>query len=178
LITTIGILSLFGISYVILMPIFADKILKVGIKGLGLLMSAAGFGALVSALILARLGKFRHKGRLLAMALAIFSAALIIFALSQRYALSLSMLALMGWSFVTAMSLINISLQELVPDNFRGRVMSAFMLTFAGVMPFGNLIAGSLAQIWGVSLTVAASGIICGLSFLVINILYPEVRSI
>lgn len=178
LITTVGITSLFGISYVILMPVFANDILGVGVKGLGMLMSASGLGALVAALLLARLGKYRHKGRLLVFSLAVFSASLVIFALSKIYLLSLAALALTGWSSVTAMSLVNTSLQELVPDNFRGRVMSAFMFTFAGIMPFGNLLAGTLSQFWGVSLTVALSGLICAVSFLVINILYPEIRSI
>jgi MFS family permease len=145
LITTVGITSLFGISYVILMPVFANDILKVGVKGLGMLMSASGLGALVAALLLARLGKYRNKGRLLVFSLAVFSASLVIFALSKIYLLSLAALALTGWSSVTAMSLVNTSLQELVPDNFRGRVMSAFMFTFAGIMPFGNLLAGTLS---------------------------------
>jgi predicted MFS family arabinose efflux permease len=178
LITTVGITSLFGISYVILMPVFANDILKVGVKGLGMLMSASGLGALVAALLLARLGKYRNKGRLLVFSLAVFSASLVIFALSKIYLLSLAALALTGWSSVTAMSLVNTSLQELVPDNFRGRVMSAFMFTFAGIMPFGNLLAGTLSQFWGVTFTVALSGLICAVSFLVINILYPEIRSI
>jgi len=69
-------------------------------------------------------------------------------------------------------------LQTLVPDEFRGRAMSAFMLTFAGFMPFGNLLAGTLAHIWGVSITVLISGIICTVFFIIINILYPDIRNI
>jgi hypothetical protein len=69
-------------------------------------------------------------------------------------------------------------LQELVPDDFRGRVMSVFMFTFAGIMPFGNLIAGALAQVAGVSLTVMAGGIICTIFFLIINLFYPELYSL
>lgn len=178
LITTVGITSLFGISYVILMPIFAQDILKVGVKGLGALMSAAGLGALVAALSLARFSKLKNKGKFLAFSLAVFSVSLVLFALSEVYLFSLFALVLIGWSSVMAMSLVNTSLQELVPDNFRGRVMSAFMFTFAGVMPFGNLLAGALSQIWGVTFTVAISGIICAVSFLVINMLYPQIREI
>jgi len=178
LITTVGITSLFGISYVILMPIFAQDILKVGVKGLGALMSAAGLGALVAALSLARFSKLKNKGKFLAFSLAVFSVSLVLFALSEVYLFSLFALVLIGWSSVMAMSLVNTSLQELVPDNFRGRVMSAFMFTFAGVMPFGNLLAGALSQIWGVTFTVASSGIICAVSFLAINMLYPQIREI
>ena len=75
-----------------------------------------------------------------------------------------------------AVALINTLLQTMVKDEFRGRVMSAFMLTFAGIMPFGNLIAGSLAHSLGVSFTVLISGIICTLFFITINIIYPDVR--
>jgi predicted MFS family arabinose efflux permease len=178
LIIMVGITSLFGISYMILMPVFANDILKVGIKGLGVLMSASGLGALIAALTLARLGNFRYKGKFLVLSSLIFSLLSVLFAISKTYLLSLIILVFMGWASVTAISLINTLLQELVPDDFRGRVMSVFMFTFAGIMPFGNLIAGALAQVAGVSLTVMAGGIICTIFFLIINLFYPELYSL
>jgi MFS family permease len=178
LITMVGVTSLFGVSYVILMPIFANDILKVGAKGLGALMSAAGLGALVGALLLARLGDFKHKGRLLTLCCLTFSISLILFGWSKSYLFSLFILVLIGWASVFATSLVNTLLQGLAPDEFRGRVMSAFMFTFAGIMPFGNLIAGSLSAVWGVSLTVMLSGIICATFFIIINLLYPQIRNI
>lgn len=178
LITMVGMTSLFGISYAILMPVFADDILKVGARGLGVLMSASGLGALIAALTLARLGDFRYKGKILVLSSVIFSFSLIVFSLSKLYLLSLITLVLIGWSSVTAISLINTLLQHLAPDAVRGRVMSAFMFTFAGIMPFGNLIAGFLSQIWGVSLTVLIGGIICAIFFIIINILYPDIKNI
>ncbi|MFH1640990.1 MAG: MFS transporter, partial [Candidatus Omnitrophota bacterium] len=135
LIAMVGITSLFGISYIILMPIFANDILKVGVKGLGALMSAAGLGAVVAGLTLAQLGNFRHKGRLLILSSLIFSISLIFFSLSRSYHFSLINLIVIGWSSVTAISLINMLLQQIVPDEFRGRLMSTFMFTFAGLMP-------------------------------------------
>ena len=178
LISMVGITSLFGISYVILMPVFANDVLNVGEKGLGLLMSSTGFGALIAALILARLGDFKYKGKLLISSSIIFSISLVLFSLSKTYFISLIALILIGGASVTATGLINTLLQTLVPDEFRGRAMSAFMLTFAGFMPFGNLLAGSLAHIWGVSITVLISGIICTVFFIIINILYPDIRNI
>lgn len=178
LIVMVGIMSLFGISYMILMPLFADHILGVGVKGLGILMSAAGLGALGAALGLARLGDFKHKGRLLSISCLVFSGSLVLFALSSIYAVSLVALVIIGWSSVTAMSLINTLLQTLVPDEFRGRVMSGFMFTFAGIMPFGNLIGGSLAQMYGVSFAVMASGIICAVSYMVIIKRYPRILAL
>ena len=178
LISMVGITSLFGVSYVILMPVFAKDVLNVGVKGLGLLMSSAGFGALIAALILARLGDFKYKGKLLISSSIIFSISLVLFSLSKTYFISLITLILIGGASVTAIGIVNTLLQTLVPDEFRGRAMSAFMLTFAGFMPFGNLLAGSLAHIWGVSITVMISGIICTVFFIIINILYPAIRNI
>lgn len=178
LIAMVGILSLFGISYVILMPIFADHVLRVGVKGLGFLMSAAGLGALVAALMLARLGDFKYKGKLLIFSTLVFSASLVIFSLTKAFMFSLVTLILIGWASVAATSLINTLLQTLVPDEFRGRVMGGFMFTFAGIMPFGNLIGGALAQAWGVSFTLMTSGIICAAFFIVINIVYPQIREL
>ncbi len=176
LIIMVAITSLFGISYMILMPIFADQILRVGAKGLGVLMSATGLGALAAALLLARNSHSRHKGRLLIYSCIIYGISLVLFALSKNYAVSLLVLVFVGATSVMAMSLVNTLLQELAPDEFRGRLMSVFMFTFAGIMPFGNLIAGGLAQIWGVSLTVMFSGVICILFFTTINFFYPEIR--
>lgn len=178
LISMVGVTSLFGIPYVILMPVFANDVLHVGAKGLGALMSSTGFGALIAVLILARLGDFKHKGRLLIYSSIIFSISLALFSQSKTYPLSLIALTLIGGASVTAVSLINTILQILVPDEFRGRAMSAFMLTFAGFMPFGNLLAGILTHIWGVSLTVLAGGIICAVFFTSINILCPDIRKI
>jgi len=178
LISMVGIVSLFGIAYVILMPIFANDILRAGVKGLGLLMSASGFGALIGALILARLGNFKFKGKLLIYSTLIFSVSLILFSLSKDLFFSLFTLILVGASSVTAVALINTILQAIVPDEFRGRVMSVFMLTFAGFMPFGNLIAGVLSQPLGVSFVVMASGIICAIFFIIIGLAYPQIRNL
>ena len=178
LIAIIAVVSLFGVAHVILMPIFANDILKVGVKGLGVLMSSAGCGALLGALILARLGDFRYKGKLLLFSAMLFSISLIIFSLSRAYLLSIFALILIGLSSVTAMALVNTILQVKVEDRFRGRVMSVYMLTFAGMMPFGNLIAGSLAHTMGVSFAVLSGGIICTVFFAFISIAYPAVRKI
>jgi MFS family permease len=178
LISMVAITSLFGISYVIFMPIFANDVLRVGVKGLGMLMSCAGLGALVAALVLAYFTDLKHKGRFLILSSIIFSFALILFSLSKTYLLSVIILIIVGWASVTAISLINTLLQTLVPDSLRGRVMSVFMFTFAGMMPFGNLIAGSMAHFWGITLTVLVGGIICAAFFIIINIFFPEIRNI
>jgi MFS family permease len=178
LIVIVGVTSLFGISYVILMPIFAEQVLKVGVKGLGMLMSAAGVGALIAALFLAGLGDFKYKGRLLMGTLMLFSFSLVAFSISKIYLFSLLALLFIGFSSVSSIGLINTILQTLVHDRFRGRIMSAYMFTFAGIMPFGNLLAGFLAHALGVSWAVALGGGICGVSFFIINMRYPDIRKI
>lgn len=178
LVAMVAVSSLFGVSYTILMPVFARDILNVGVRGLGMLMSSSGIGALIAALLLARLGDFKYKGRLLILSTIIFSLSLVLFSLSKIYALSLITLIFIGGSSVTAIALINTILQTKVGDEFRGRVMSAFMFTFAGLMPFGNLIAGALSQALGVSTTVMLSGVICAAFFIIIDILYPNIKNV
>jgi MFS family permease len=77
-----------------------------------------------------------------------------------------------------AISLVNTLLQISVPDKFRGRIMSLFMITFAGIAPFGNLIAGTLAQYLGVSSALLLSGCICAALFLAINTFFAEIREL
>jgi len=178
LLSLVDAVSLFGMSYVILMPVFANDVLHAGVKGLGLLMSSAGLGALAGALILARLGNFKYKGKLLISSAYLFSAWLIILALSKSYFLSVISLIFVGATSVMAIALVNTFLQTNVPDKFRGRVMSLFMITFAGITPFGNLISGTLAQLLGVSMALLASGAVCAGLFLLINLLFPELSEL
>lgn len=178
LIAMAALTSLFGLSYVILMPVFAINVLKVQAKGFGILMSSAGMGALLAALMLARLGDVKQKGKFIIISSLIFSAALILFSLSKVYAVSIIFLVLIGWSSVISMSLINNSLQVLVPDEYRGRVMSAFMWTFGGFVPFGNLLAGVISQAFGVSLAIMLSGCVLLTCFIIIGIFFPDIKKI
>ena len=179
LISIVGMASLFGISYAILMPVFADKVLHAGVKGLGILMSSSGLGALLSALLLARFGmNLKQRGGLIVFSSIVFSLGLILFSQSKVFLFSCIYLMVIGWSSVTAMTLVNNSLQILVPDEFRGRVMSAFMFTFAGVMPFGNLIAGTLAHAWGAPFAVGFSGFACLAFFLYVWKFFPQLKKI
>jgi MFS family permease len=178
LMSVVAAMSLFGISYIILMPVFASHVLGVGVKGLGVLMSSTGIGALTGALGLARLGDFKFKGRFLVWSVFLFSVSLIAFSLSKDYFLSIFALIFVGGSSVIPIALVNTLLQVNVPDKFRGRVMSLFMITFAGIVPFGNLISGTLAQSWGVSAALFFCGLVCLLLFTLINVLFPGLRKL
>lgn len=174
----VAVSSLFGFSYVILMPVFADSVFAKGVGGLGTLMSSAGFGALIAALTIAGLGDFKGKGKLLMASAVVFSLALFAFSFTRIYWLSLLLICLAGWGGVSTMALVNTLLQINVPDSFRGRVMGLFMLTFAGMVPFGNLLAGSVAQLAGASVTLAIGAGICLAFFLFVNIMFPKIRDI
>jgi MFS family permease len=176
LVSVVAAISLFGISYIILMPVFASHVLGVGVKGLGVLMSSTGIGALFGALGLARLGNFRSKGRLLIWSVFLFAVSLMVFSLSKDYFLSIFALIFVGCCSVIPIALVNTLLQVSVPDEFRGRVMSLFMITFAGIVPFGNLIAGTLAQSWGVSAALFFCGLACLVLFSLINFLFPGLK--
>lgn len=178
LVSLVAALSLFGISYIILMPVFANHVLGVGVKGLGVLMSSTGIGALCGALGLARLGNFKSKGRLLIWSVFLFSISLIAFSLSRVYFLSIFALIFVGCSSVIPIALVNTLLQINVPDEFRGRVMSLFMITFAGMVPFGNLISGTLAQSLGVSSALLFCGVACLVLFSLVNFLFPGLKKL
>jgi len=178
LVSVVAAISLFGISYIILMPVFASHVLGVGVKGLGVLMSSTGIGALLGALGLARLGNFKAKGRFLIWSVFLFSVSLVIFSLSKDYLLSILSLIFVGCSSVMPIALVNTLLQTNVPDEFRGRVMGLFMITFAGIVPFGNLISGTLAQFWGVSAALFFCGLACLGLFSLINFLFPGLKEL
>jgi MFS family permease len=161
LLTLIGVISLFGMPYAVLMPIFADRVLGVGAKGLGLLMGSSGIGVLVGALLLARRRAVKGLGRWVVTAAGAFGLSLILFALSRRIGLSLALLFVTGLATVLQTAASNTLLQTLSPDDMRGRVMSLFAMMFLGMAPFGAFFAGASAQRIGAPATVIFGGSVC-----------------
>ncbi len=161
LVTIVAVFSIFGMPYAMLMPVFARDILAVGPRGLGFLMTANGVGALAGSLGLAAFNRPKGRGRLVLSAGLVFSLAVAAFSLSRSFTLSLALLPLVGWSMVSQTATINTLLQTTVPDGLRGRVMSLFTFVFMGMMPFGSLLAGSLAQRFGAPAALKAGAAIC-----------------
>jgi len=155
------VVSLFGMPYAVLMPVFADRVLGVGARGLGLLMGSSGVGALCGALLLARRRAVRGLGRWVVTAAGGFGISLILFGLSRRMATSLPVLFLTGLTTVLQTAASNTLLQTLSPDEMRGRVMSLFSMMFLGMAPFGAFLAGAAAQRIGARPTVLVGGAIC-----------------
>lgn len=161
LLLLLGLVSLTGMPYAVLMPIFADQILGGGAGGLGLLMGASGLGALLGALALAARRSVRGLGRWIAVASASFGASIILFSLSRSFWLSAALLVPAGFSMMVQMASSNTLIQSMVPDELRGRVMAVYSMMFMGMAPVGALLAGTLAGRLGAPLTVALGGAAC-----------------
>jgi MFS family permease len=172
----LALISLVGMPYTVLMPVFARDILHSGPHGLGFLMGGAGAGALAGALYLASRRNAAGLERLIPTAATIFGCALIAFSLSRVYWLSLSIIPLVGFGMMVQMASSNTLVQVLVDDDKRGRVMSLYAMAFMGMAPFGSLMAGSLAKWVGAPRTVLIGGV-CSLCGTVIFVLaLPAMR--
>ena len=171
-------LSLVAMPYGVLMPIVAGKTLGGGPNVLGFLMAASGFGALCGALALAARTSIRGLGRNIPFCVAAFGIGLIGFGLSTNLYLSMAVLWVMGFAGMTQMASCNTILQTIVEDNKRGRVMSFYTMAFMGVMPFGSLGAGKLADVVGVSHTLIIGGVGCLAVAAWFGTRYPVLRDI
>jgi MFS family permease len=160
LVGLVGTTALFGMCFVPLIPAWAVTVLGGDATTNGLLQSARGVGALSGALLIASLGRFRFKGRLLVFGTFAFSIMLLVFAFVRWVPLSLFTLACVGTAQILFMNLANSSVQTLSPDALRGRVMGVYSLIFFGLMPIGSLLAGSFAQYFGSPLTVILGALI------------------
>jgi MFS family permease len=165
----LALVALFGMPYIVLMPMFAIHVLHGGAHTNGFLMSASGVGALIGALYLASRPSVAGLGKVIAAACLTFGAALIAFSWSPWMWLSMPILVVTGFAMIVQMAATNTIIQSLVDEDKRGRVMSFYAMSFFGAMPFGSLIAGSLAARWGAPTTVTIGGAVCilgGLAFL------------
>jgi MFS family permease len=153
-----ALVSLMGMPYIVLMPIFAAQVLHGGPHTLGLLMGATGVGALVSAISLALRKTVLGLGRMIPIAAATFGAGLVLFGLSHVMWLSVSLMLLTGFGMMQGMAASNTIIQTVVPEDRRGRVMSYYTVAFVGMAPFGSLLAGFLAHKLGAQHTVIITG--------------------
>lgn len=170
--------GLFALPYVALLPIFADSIHGRGAGGLGVMQSVGSIGALSGALVLALLSGTRRRGVLLIGAITSFGVALIVFALTESWALALAMLALAGFSDALYILTINGLLLARAPEELRGRVMSVFTLADIGMTPLGSLMIGGAAGVVGAQAALAASGSVVVGSILGVAARFPRLRRV
>src|SRR5438105_1969088 len=177
LLILLGVVSLMGMPYSVLMPIFAEQILHGGARGLGILMGFSGIGALLGAVSLAGRKGVSGLGMWVMRACAGFGASLILFSLSRTFWLSTILLLPVGFCMMVQMASSNTLIQSMVPDRLRGRVMAVYSMMFVGMAPFGALFAGLLANKFGAPLTVAIGGGVCIAGAVVFRSHLPRVRA-
>ncbi len=140
------VVSFFAIPFITFIPFFARMQLNVGETGLGWLLAASGFGAVVAAVLVAAFGVIRHRGKVVVIAGLFFFSAIIGFCYSHVFALSACCALVEGFSAILMISCFNIAIQHLSSDEMRGRVMSIYATSFLGLPPLGALLAGALSR--------------------------------
>lgn len=160
LLLLLGLVSVVGMPFAVLMPVFADRILHGGPSAMGVLLGASGVGALAAALLLATRGSARGLGRWVGAAATGFGLSLVAFSASRSLPLSAAVLAFTGFFMMMQMAASNTLLQLLTPDALRGRIMAFYSMMFMGMAPFGALGAGAAAERMGAPLAVAVGGVV------------------
>jgi MFS family permease len=153
-----GAATLAGMPGLVLMPFFADDIFHRGSRGLGILMGAMGIGAVIGTLTLARRTRLSGLGNVMVFSGLTTGACYLAFAFSPSFYLSLAIMPVIGYSVMRQMASANTTIQTLIPDEYRGRIMALYSMTVVGLGPFGSLAAGALAGRFGARATMAAGG--------------------
>lgn len=161
IILLLAIVSLMGMSYTVLMPVFAREILHGGPHTFGFLIGASGLGALTGALYLASRKSTAGLVSIVPLAAAFFGAGLIAFSFSRSFILSLVLMLISGLGMMLQMASSNTILQTIVEDSKRGRIMSFYTMAFMGTAPFGSLLAGALAKMFGAPIAILTGGLTC-----------------
>ncbi|MFH1312764.1 MAG: MFS transporter [Candidatus Eisenbacteria bacterium] len=167
-VSLIGLASLFTFSYGTLFPVFASQVLQGDAGTYAGLMTAAGAGALVSALVVASLGNFDRKGLLTSAGVVLFPLTIIALTFTGAPLTAMVMCFVLGLAMILLTASMNTLVQSAITDRLRGRVMSFYVLVFLGPLPFGNLLAGHLAETLGVITTLRLGA---GISLVVSSIL-------
>jgi MFS family permease len=161
ILTLLCCLSLLGLPYVVMMPVFAREVLRGGPRTLGFLMGATGIGALAGSMLLAARKGTKGLEKGIPVAAGLFSAAVIGFAFSPVPAASYILVAMAGFGMISTLAACNTMLQTLVDNAYRGRIMSLYTMSLVGIAPFGSLCAGWLTDRIGVRLALAIGGACC-----------------
>jgi MFS family permease len=158
LMSMVAVYSIFGIPYLVLMPVIARDTLHGGARAYGLLLAAVGLGAVLGAFALAMVGRRVRRGRVLAGATFTFSMLLIAFSFSRTLWLSVALLLATGFTMILNNALANGLLQTITPDGLRGRVMSAYAFVYVGMGPVGSLLSGGIASVLGAPAAIGIGG--------------------
>ena len=178
IILLLALVSLMGMPYAVLMPVYAKEILHGSSNTFGFLMGASGLGALSGALYLASRRNAAGLEKIIPFSAAVFGVGLILLSLSRAFWLAAVVMIITGAGMMLVMASSNTVIQTVIDDNKRGHVMSFYAMSFFGTAPFGSLIAGSLAKILGTPATLAIGGVSCiiGASFYLRKV--PELQNL
>ncbi len=174
----LALVSMMGMPYSVLMPVFAEKILKGGPETFGFLLAATGVGAVTGSLYLASRRTVLGLGRVIVISASLFGVALIGFSLSRMFWLSMLTLLVAGFGMMVQMASSNTILQTIVEEDKRGRVMSFYTMAFMGMVPFGSLLSGGLAERIGAPFTVLLGGVACIAGGVLFARKLPEIRKL
>jgi MFS family permease len=178
LIILLSVSSLMGMSYSVLMPVFAKEVLHGGSNTYGFLMGAAGFGALLGALFLASRKTVLTLGRVVPVSAFVFGAGLIVLSFSSIFPFSLLMMVFIGLGMMLQTAASNTVLQTITDDDKRGRVMSFYTMAIMGTAPFGSLLSGWLANLIGTPYTILAGGAVTIAGSLIFYRKLPEMKAL
>jgi predicted MFS family arabinose efflux permease len=173
LLALVAMVTIFGWSFSVLLPVFAGEILRGDALTLGKLLSAVGTGALLSALAVAAIGNRITPRRVLFAGLMILIVSVSGFAVSTSLARSMVLLVFVGFGLITFYITANTSLQRRVPDHLRGRAMGIYAVAFGGLMPIGSLQAGAMASALGPQSTIIIGAIACAGAGYVVSRMVP-----
>ncbi len=176
LLLMLAVLSFAGLPYTVLMPVFAEGILHRGSRGFGILMGFVGLGAMGGALLLASRSGITGLSRWLAVASGVLSVSLVGFAFSRRLELSCALLLVAGFSMMIQVGATNTLIQSMVPDHYRGRVMSVYSMMLIGMSPLGAMAAGFEAEHIGAPVTITLGAAVCLASSIVFALRLPSFR--
>lgn len=177
IILNLGVISLAGIGFVTLLPVWAVDVLGGDATTNGYLHTARGIGALSGALLVAAIGQIYSRGKLFTIGSLVMPIFLMIFSFTNILPTSFVALIGVGWGFMVIINLSNTLVQINVTDKLRGRVMGIFTLTFFGLMPIGSLLNGAIADRVGAPMTVQINALILFATALILLILTPYVRT-
>ncbi|MGC8863852.1 MAG: MFS transporter, partial [Armatimonadota bacterium] len=156
-----GIASVFGLQYGTLIPALAKEVLRVGPERFGLLVSAAGAGAVGAAIAVAAFGRAFVPGKIVVAGSILAPAGIIALSNTRSYSLSVMWLVVVGFGMMLFLAVSNSIVQVASPDELRGRILSLRTLVFMGLAPLGALQVGWIAQRFGVQISLEVGGFAC-----------------
>jgi predicted MFS family arabinose efflux permease len=171
------VMALFGIPYLMIMPVYAREVLNGGAEAYGSLMTAVGVGAVFGGIVMTRRESVKGLGSHMSKSVFGFVIMLVLLAINSHYVMALILLGIAGFFMVMAMIGSQTLVQTALPEDIRGRVMSIYGMISVGFLPFGSLLSGAIAEQYGVRMTLLINAGVCALATAYFTLKLPELRA-